>query len=57
MSRDDDERSGIEKMREMMTLKLDGFADQIRKLGELRDEGLITEEEFAAKRKELLDRI
>lgn len=29
-------------------------ADQIRKLGELRDEGLLTDEEFAAKKKDLL---
>ena len=32
-------------------------ADQIRKLGELRDEGLLTDEEFAAKKAELLDRL
>ncbi len=31
--------------------------DQIRKLGELKDQGLLTEEEFASKKKELLDRL
>jgi hypothetical protein len=32
-------------------------ADQIRKLGQLRDEGLVTEEEFETKRAELLARL
>lgn len=31
--------------------------DQIRELGELRDAGLLTEEEFAAKKAELLERM
>ena len=31
--------------------------DQIRKLGELRDSGLLSEEEFAAKKAELLERM
>ena len=31
--------------------------DQIGKLGELRDQGLLTEEEFAAKKADLLDRL
>jgi hypothetical protein len=31
--------------------------DQIRKLGELKEQGLLTEEEFASKKKELLDRM
>jgi hypothetical protein len=31
--------------------------DQIRRLAELRDQGIITEQEFAAKKAELLDRI
>jgi hypothetical protein len=31
--------------------------EQIRLLGELRDEGLLTEDEFQAKKKELLSRI
>lgn len=31
--------------------------DQIRKLAELRDDGILTEEEFAKKKAELLDRI
>lgn len=32
----------------------EGVAGEIRKLGALRDQGLITEEEFAAKKKQLL---
>jgi hypothetical protein len=31
--------------------------DQIERLGSLRDRGLITDDEFAAKKRELLDRI
>jgi uncharacterized membrane protein YeaQ/YmgE (transglycosylase-associated protein family) len=31
--------------------------DQIRKLGELHDEGVLTDEEFETKKRELLDRI
>lgn len=31
--------------------------DQIKKLGELREQGLLTEDEFASKKKELLDRM
>lgn len=31
--------------------------DQIKKLGQLRDEGILTEEEFASKKRELLDRM
>lgn len=31
--------------------------DQIKRLGELRDSGLLTEEEFAAKKRSLLDRL
>jgi len=30
---------------------------QLRKLGELRDAGILTEEEFAAKKSEILSRI
>jgi len=32
-------------------------ADQLRKLGELREAGLLTDEEFAAKKQQLLDRM
>lgn len=34
-----------------------GIPDEIRKLGELRDAGILTEEEFAAKKAELLARL
>ena len=37
-----------------MAMKMDIFAAQIRKLSELHDEGLLTEEEFSAKKAELL---
>ena len=57
MRHDDDDRTGVEKLREMMNMKLEVFEAQIRKLSELRDEGLLTEEEFAAKKKQLLDMI
>jgi hypothetical protein len=49
-----DDEDGVEKLREMMNMKMDILASQIRKLSELRDEGLLTEEEFSAKKKELL---
>lgn len=34
----------------------EGITDEIRKLGQLRDDGLLTEEEFQAKKAELLER-
>jgi hypothetical protein len=55
--RNDDEFSGIEKLREMMTMKLEIFEAQIRKLSQLREEGLLTDEEFAAKKQQLLNQI
>jgi len=33
------------------------IVDQIRKLSELRDEGILTDEEFTAKKQELLSRL
>ena len=33
---------------------MDFVADEIRKLAQLKDEGLLTEEEFTAKKKQLL---
>jgi len=54
MNEDEDSRSGVEKLREVMSMKMDILAAQIRKLSELRDDGLLTDEEFAAKKKELL---
>lgn len=35
----------------------DGVLDQLRKLGELRDAGVVTEDEFAQKKEELLSRL
>ena len=46
--------SESERVREAMAMKMDIFAAQIRKLSELHDEGLLTEEEFSAKKAELL---
>jgi hypothetical protein len=37
--------------------KADGPTDMIREIGRLRDEGLITEEEFQAKKADLLSRV
>ena len=53
--RHEDEFNGVEKLREMMNMKLEIFEAQIRKFSELRDEGFLTDEEFAAKKKQLLD--
>jgi len=36
---------------------VEGINDQIRKLGELHGEGVLTDEEFETKKRELLDRI
>ena len=55
--REDDDGTGVEKLRQMMNMKLEFFEAQLRKLGELRDQGLLTEEDFAAKKKQLLDQI
>jgi hypothetical protein len=55
--RHEDDFSGVEKLREMMMMKLEILEAQLRKLGELRDEGLLTDEEFAAKKKQLLDQV
>jgi hypothetical protein len=33
------------------------FTEQIKKLGELRDQGLLTEQEFESKKQELLARM
>jgi hypothetical protein len=46
--------SEADRVREMMTMKMDIFAAQLRTLSELRDEGLLTEEEFSSKKAELL---
>ena len=54
MGDEEDDGSRIEKLREMMIMKMDVVVAQIRKLSELRNEGLLTEEEFAAKKKDLL---
>jgi hypothetical protein len=54
MAAEEYDRDGVEKLREMMNMKMDILTTQIRKLSELRDEGLLTEEEFTAKKKDLL---
>lgn len=41
----------------MMAEHTDAILDQIRKLAGLREEGLLTDEEFAAKKMELLSRL
>jgi hypothetical protein len=39
---------------EMIEVKMNLLASQIRKLAELRDEGLLTDEEFSAAKTQLL---
>ena len=45
---------GADRFREMMDMKMEVFVAQIRKLSELRDEGLLTDEEFSTKKAQLL---
>ncbi len=45
--------SGAARMAELT----DMIVDQIRKLAELHEEGILTEEEFTAKKTELLSRL
>ena len=45
--------SGAARMAELT----DMIIDQIRKLSELQEEGILTEEEFTAKKTELLSRL
>ena len=40
-----------------MSQLTDMIVDQIRKLSELREEGILSEEEFTAKKQELLSRL
>ena len=49
--------SEADRVREAMNMQMEMFAVQVRKLGELRDEGLLTDEEFSAKKAELLNRL
>ena len=64
----DDFQTQLYKVRERRTIELSGkgpttgeftphAADSIRKIAELRDDGLITQDEYDAKRQELLDEI
>jgi putative oligomerization/nucleic acid binding protein len=52
-----DNRSELERIREHTENQMTMVSDQIRKLSGLRDEGLLTEEEFTAKKTELLSRL
>ena len=47
----------MEHVRQVKAIQFEIIADQIRKLGGLRDEGLLTEEEFSAKKADLLSQI
>ena len=48
----------LERLRnEASTAPAESITDQIKKLGELRDDGILTEEEFNAKKAELLARL
>jgi hypothetical protein len=57
MSERDEGISGVDRMREMMEMKMDIFEGQVRKLKSMCDEGLIDEEEFAAAKAELFSRL
>lgn len=46
-----------ERLRLAMDMKMEIFATQIRKLSELRGEGLLTDEEFSAKKAQLLSQL
>lgn len=54
----DDGRELTERLRERIAgADAEGIIEQIRRLGELHAEGLLTDEEFAAKKAELLRRL
>ena len=46
-----------ERVRLAMDMKMEIFATQVRKLSELRGEGLLTDEEFSAKKAQLLSQL
>lgn len=46
-----------DKFREMMDMKMDVFDAQIRKLSELHEEGLLTEDEFSTAKAKLLGQL
>jgi hypothetical protein len=54
----DDGRELTERLRERLTAPAaDGIFEQIRRLGELHEAGILTDEEFAEKKAELLRRL
>lgn len=57
MPNSEPEKSEIDGMQELIDIKMRIFSDQIRQLGVLCKEGLLTEEEFAAKKADLLARL
>jgi Short C-terminal domain len=52
-----EEEPDFERVRELKQMQFDMTADQIRKLSGLREEGLLTDDEFTAKKAELLSRL
>jgi Short C-terminal domain len=52
-----EDEQDFERLRELKEMQFDMTTDQIRKLSGLRDEGLLTDEEFTAKKAELLSRL
>lgn len=52
-----DSRSEFQEGLVRMAAMTDVFVDQIRKLAELREAGVLTDEEFAGKKQELLSRL
>ena len=52
-----DHRRGFEDHAAMAAGLTDMIVDQIRKLAALKDDGILTDEEFTAKKQELLARL
>ena len=52
-----DQRRDFEEARARMTELTDMIVEQVRKVAELHEEGILTDEEFSAKKQELLSRL
>jgi len=52
-----EEEQDFGRIRELKEMQFDMTVDQIRKLSGLRDDGLLTDDEFTEKKAELLSRL
>ena len=50
-----DQATSIEKTKENKTPEIDSLFDQIQRLGELREKGILTEQEFLAQKQKLFE--